>query len=72
MYKPLEDRNTKSLTTKIGVGLEERAAIRCLESVHSSRTTSLTFANSVRRLAIRAGAHVNGNNLSPGVAGCKL
>jgi hypothetical protein len=56
---------------KIGDGREERAALRCLESVSSSRTTSLTIDNSVRRSAIRVGARVNGNNILARFAGWK-
>jgi hypothetical protein len=42
--------------------------MRCLESVSSSRTTSLTLANSEIRSATRADARVNGNNLLTEVA----
>ena len=65
----MEERKTKSPTIKEGAGLEERVAVRYLESVRSSRTTSRTFANSVRRSATGAGAHVNGSNLLAGVGG---
>ncbi len=54
---------------KIGAGRDERAAIRCLESVSNSQTTSRVLAKSVRRSTTEAGAPVSGTNLSAGVAG---
>ena len=69
MCKPLEDQKRKSLTTKIGAGLKERATIRYLESVSSSRSTSLKLANLVRLSATRAGALVIGNNMYARVVG---
>ena len=66
--KPLDERNTKSLTTKVGADRDERAAIRCLESVNNSRRISRVLAKSVSRSATEAHAPVSGINLSAGVA----